>query len=222
MYVKSELPILPLGDRFDYFLYCHILSEDGFDICMDRIKDFDTFRNVMSSDVKIGTDSTEHFYNTANFKKYYRTLTEFPKADNITNYNVELPKKFVVSQWDAQQDYRKIDTDRRKNIEKFYKDQGYEFVIVGGEAEGDYKTSLDFIFYVMSKAELYVGADSGMMHLSKVIFDADKIHPYVNFKWERNDHKKNWQKHADKRSLTQQVRMLEEKGTILNYCEGGK
>tara|TARA_B100000131_G_scaffold297444_1_gene316203 strand:- start:255 stop:950 length:696 start_codon:yes stop_codon:yes gene_type:complete len=224
MYIKTELPKHPLGDRFDYFLYSHCVSLEGVNVVMDEIKDFDIFKRVMRSNVTIGKEEKVHYYGTKAFKKWYRTLFEFPKANNITTYDVKLPEKFVVSAWDAGQEYRVIELERRKRIEKFWKNKGYEIVIVGGEAKEDkFKNDLDFIFYVISKAEAYVGADSGFMHLSKAVLPLNSIFPYVNMKWEHDEikdlHRKSWQNYEDGRSLTAQVKILEETGVQLNRGE---
>ena len=223
MYIKTELPDRPLGDRFDYFLYAHCISLEGTNVSIDNIKNFDIFKSVMDSKVTIGSESKAHYYGTKAFKKLYRSLSEFPKASNIQTYDIDLPEKFVVSAWDAGQAYRVIEPERRKRIEQFWKDKGYEILIIGGEAKDKYfKNDLNSIFYIISKADAYVGADSGFMHLAKVVLSLDNIYPYVNMKWEYPEypaHRKAWRNHDDKRSLTAQVKILEEQGVILNYGE---
>jgi len=117
-------------------------------------------------------------------------------------------------QWDAGQLYRKVDRwsdDRIPNIESYYKNLGYEIIRVGGE--GDYKNLKDII-YIMSKASLHVGADSGMMHVAKFLLPMNKIHVYINIRERKDD-----PRFPDSWNVAFMAREIFRRGAKMNFCE---
>ena len=92
-----------------------------------------------------------------------------------------LPKKFITMQWDAGQQRRRCSEDEIQRIVDFYKDLGYDIIGVGGQAgNAMLRNDLHKIAYIMSKADLHVGVDSGFMHLAKIVMPSNKIHIYTS------------------------------------------
>ena len=92
-----------------------------------------------------------------------------------------LPKKFITMQWDAGQQRRRCSEDEIQRIVDFYKDLGYDIIGVGGQAgNAMLQNDLHKIAYIMSKADLHVGVDSGFMHLAKIVMPSNKIHIYTS------------------------------------------
>ena len=84
-------------------------------------------------------------------------------------------------QWDAMGYYKRCTENEIKNITEFYENIGYKTIIVGGKAKTDIlRNDLHKIAYIMSKASLHVGVDSGFMHLAKIVMPSNKIHIYNN------------------------------------------
>ena len=105
----------------------------------------------------------------------------------------DLPEKFVTMQWDAGRPNlnsirsnaefgnRRCSTDEIIRIINFYNNLGYTVVGVGGQAENDtLRNDLHKIAYIMSKAALHIGVDSGFMHLAKIVMPSNKIHIYTS------------------------------------------
>ena len=93
--------------------------------------------------------------------------------------DIELPEKFITVQWDSNDSKRTLIPPIRKEIINDYRKQGYEVVVVGGEAENkDLRWSLKHIAYAMSKADLHVGVDSGFMHMAMLYLPYNRIHLY--------------------------------------------
>ena len=100
------------------------------------------------------------------------------EAEDYSN-DIELPDKFMVEQWDSTDPKRRCSAEQKKFIRQMFLDQGYELITVGGEATNDYaKYSLKHIAYIMSKADGFVGVNSGMFCMSHMYIDFDKIYFY--------------------------------------------
>jgi len=131
---------------------------------------------------------------------YLHTIPLIPAED--LSEEIVLPKRFVTVQWDSNDPKRTFSDDQRKEVLERYRRDGYEAVVVGGEATHPLlKKSLRHIAFAMSKAELHVGVDSGFMHMAFLYFPYDRIHVY--------NRKKGFQSHHFLRAL--------DFGCILNY-----
>ena len=138
-------------------------------------------------------------YNISQENKEYQDLLsfhkDFPKikVKDYSEYFQDLPEKFVTMQWDAGRPNlnsirsnaefgnRRCSTDEIIRIINFYNNVGYTVVGVGGQAENDIlRNDLHKIAYIMSKAALHIGVDSGFMHLAKIIMPSNKIHIYTS------------------------------------------
>tara|TARA_B100000073_G_scaffold4195_1_gene3363 strand:- start:942 stop:1646 length:705 start_codon:yes stop_codon:yes gene_type:complete len=224
--IHNNFPEAPLGDRVEFFTYSQVLSEkENINVRIKKLKDYDYFKDLMKAnkiyfdlDKKNNCIGVENC-NTSTYHDLISAIKDYPKAKNIKEYNIDLPNKFVVSQWDAKQEYRRVSKDRQKRIVDHYKELGYDIIIIGGEAKGKLNTDLRAIVYAASKADYYVGCDSGMMHIAKMIMPTENIHVYVNLKWSSPGNKFHWENHPDKLSLSAQVRELFNKGAKMNWCE---
>lgn len=180
-----------LGDTIDALFLAHMISRIENDIVNIKISHPDEMLLndlVKFARVIIGKETTDNVMsfdiNTAEgvklYHKYSSQIKRIPKTTIRINKNFKLPDKFVTAQWDAQQiyrDIRKYDKDKANKIEQKYIDEGYDIIRVGGE--GEFK-KLDDIIYIMQKADYHIGAESGMMHVSKFIMNCDKLHIYRN------------------------------------------
>jgi hypothetical protein len=138
-------------------------------------------------------------YNISQENKKYQDLLsfhkDFPKikVKDYSEYFQDLPEKFVTMQWDAGRPNlnsirsnaefgnRRCSTDEIIRIINFYNNLGYTVVGVGGQAENDIlRNDLHKIAYIMSKAALHIGVDSGFMHLAKIVMPSNKIHIYTS------------------------------------------
>ena len=138
-------------------------------------------------------------YNISQENKEYQDLLsfhkDFPKikVKDYFEYFQDLPEKFVTMQWDAGRPNlnsirsnakfgnRRCSTDEIIRIINFYNNLGYTVVGVGGQAENDIlRNDLHKIAYIMSKAALHIGVDSGFMHLAKIVMPSNKIHIYTS------------------------------------------
>ena len=123
---------------------------------------------------------------------YWFTETPTPEADILIHdylktsprlkpkkSTVELPEKFFIQQWDSTDPKRRCNRLQKEQIQELFKNKGYELITVGGEAESDQlKYSLADIAYAMSKAEGFVGVNSGMFCLAHMYIPFDKIYFY--------------------------------------------
>jgi len=93
--------------------------------------------------------------------------------------DLDLPRKFVTWQWDSTDVNRALNDFQMLQIEQRYRSLGYEIVNIGGSSKNKFlRDSLKHIGYAISKADLHVGADSGMMHLAQYYKPYSKIHVY--------------------------------------------
>jgi len=216
----------PLGDQIDHLFLAHMISKvEGSRVnvqspnshLMNYLnQNLITFGNVS---VNAGDCfNTKIIWYGRKHKKVYldisKTLNKIPLAENIKERNIDLPEKFITTQWDAAQLYRQVnrwDDKRIEKIENFYKDSGYEIIPIGGN--GKYK-DLDDIIYIQSKASLHVGADSGMMHVAKFLMPIENIHVYINIRKREND-----ERFPDSWNVPWMAREIFRRGAKMNYCE---
>ena len=84
-------------------------------------------------------------------------------------------------QWDAAEFKRRCTEDEVVRIIEFYKNMGYKTIAIGGQSSTrELRNDLHKISYVISKADLHVGVDSGFMHLAKIILPSNKLHIYTS------------------------------------------
>ena len=208
--LETNIKGVGLGDRIDYLCTANMLAEQADDdfitihkrytpnptqkqefICWDELSSLFKPRHMI-------LEMTDNFNSNLKFLNYPRynigsknddyqnllsSLGDFPKI-KVKNYSKEmppLPKKFITMQWDAGQQRRRCSEDEIQRIVDFYKDLGYEIIGVGGQASNPMlRNDLHKIAYIMSKADLHVGVDSGFMHLAKIVMTSNKIHIYTS------------------------------------------
>jgi ADP-heptose:LPS heptosyltransferase len=85
------------------------------------------------------------------------------------------PDEFVTAQWDSTDPRRRLSKKVIREIE-----DKYECIVlkVGGEGQGQLKTSIPHIGLAMSLAKCHIGSDSGMMHIAQLYKDYEDIHIY--------------------------------------------
>lgn len=214
----------PLGDQIDAIFLAHCISvieKTQVNICyqsslLDYLNRFIGFGDVITNQPITG--KSLYFDNTSlkGIRLYYyysSQIHEIPLQRKIKQREIKVPDKFVTAQWDAQQIYRrpdKYEKERIPRIEKYYQDLGYDIISVGGE--GQYKNLSDII-YVMSKASLHIGAESGMMHIAKMLMPINNLHIY-RYITQRKDHR-----FPDGWDVAWMGRELLRRGAKLNYCE---
>ena len=219
----------PLGDAIDTFFLAHIISkvEDTVINLHMFHPELQVFNDLITfGDVELNSSHRyfegmitcrvdyDNIKDRAFYLLYSKQLRDIPLQKKIEKRDIELPKRFITVQWDAGQLYRKVDRwsdDRIPNIESYYKNLGYEIVRVG--CEGDYKDLRDII-YIMSKASLHVGADSGMMHIAKFLMPINKIHVYINIRERKDD-----SRFPDSWNVPFMAREIFRRGAKMNFCE---
>lgn len=214
---NQPLTVHPLGDRMDLLLFAHLTSqmeEQSVTITTPMFKAYDELINLFKfPNLSLNSSGPftqeilyEGFQPWRLFRELYSKIDVFPKID-VPEVDIDLPETFIVTQWDAQQKYRQIDPARIKNIEKYY---DKPTVVIGGEASNNLlRHDLSAIAYAISKADLFVGADSGFIHLVKLIKPTECIHVYNN----------PTPVSGSKRTWSSQCVELVRKGAKLNYCE---
>ncbi len=217
----------PLGDRIDSIFLAHTMSvvqKERVNL-IANMKDLELLNEIVGfGDVVLNQDpftkgSVTYHYGGIKHKNLYlefsKQLKEIPYRRNTTPQpHIKLPEKFVTAQWDAAQLFRTVDRwdkERIDNIESWYKTHGWEIVRIGGE--GQYKTLSDIV-YVLSKADLHIGADSGMMHIAKFLMPIENIHVYLNIRRREND-----DRFPDGWNVSWMAREILRRGAFLNFCE---
>ena len=208
--LETNIKGVGLGDRIDYLCTANMLAQQADDdfitihkrytpnptqkqefICWDELSSLFKPRHMI-------LEMSDNFHSNLKFLNYPRynigsknddyqnllsSLGDFPKI-KVKDYSKEmppLPKKFITMQWDAGQQRRRCSEDEIQRIVDFYKDLGYEIIGVGGQASNPIlRNDLHKIAYIMSKADLHVGVDSGFMHLAKIVMPSNKIHIYTS------------------------------------------
>ena len=109
----------------------------------------------------------------------YPRLTSKDYSDKI-----ELPENFITMQGVSSNatDDRSINIKHIERLKEIYKEQGYEIVMLGAGntnplLEGP--DSLPYIGYILSKAKLHVGVDSGFLHFAELYMKPEQIHIYA-------------------------------------------
>ena len=208
--LETNIKGVGLGDRIDYLCTANMLAEQADDdfitihkrytpnptqkqefICWDELSSLFKPRHMI-------LEMSDNFNSNLKFLNYPRynigsknddyqnllsSLGDFPKI-KVKDYSKDLPplpEKFITMQWDAGQQRRRCSEDEIQRIVDFYKDLGYEIIGVGGQASNPMlRNDLHKIAYIMSKADLHVGVDSGFMHLAKIVMPSNKIHIYTS------------------------------------------
>ena len=212
-----------LGDAIDTLFLGHMISyveKCRVNVQINHPDHYLLNKFVSFADVVVGKETIGKVLtfqqNTEGFKLYHhytKQVNPIPMSKIKIEKDIPLPEKFITTQWDAQQIYRRVDKydkDRCNQIESFYKKMGYDVIRVGGE--GKYK-KLEDIIYVMSKARLHVGVGSGMMHIAKFLMPPENIHYYHNVK-ERHD-----ARFPDGLDVAWMGREIIRRGARLNYWD---
>lgn len=120
----------------------------------------------------------DHVVDADTFLKYPR-LTSKDYSDKI-----ELPENFITMQGVGSNatDDRSITAKHIERLKEIYKEQGYDIVMLGAGntnplLEGP--DSLPYIGYILSKAKLHVGIDSGFLHFAELYMKPEQIHLYA-------------------------------------------
>ena len=124
-----------------------------------------------------------HYQTCAEYNQLIDEINDFPKI-TPKNLNLELPEKFVVAQFDALQTKRCVSPKEKNRIINYYKEQGYDIITIGAQSKdkrfGGGPECNDNIIYAMSKADKYIGVDSGMMNLAKFVMPIQNLHVYTD------------------------------------------
>lgn len=214
----------PLGDRMDAVLLANMISKID-DVRVNIISSSPDikyinkvfgFANVVINklDAKAVKTHAWHAREWGFYIKYSKQLDTIPLQTNIETRNIDLPQKFVTTQWDAAQEFRNVgkwDPDRIPRIEQYYKDKGYEILGIGGQSN---IRDLKDIVYTLSCADLHVGADSGMMHVAKFLLPIENIHVYINIRNRYDD-----ERFPDNWNVSFMAREIFRRGAKMNFCE---
>jgi hypothetical protein len=105
-------------------------------------------------------------------------------ADFEADIGIEGIERFATVQWagggDPNKDARRIPPGVRSGVEAKCRAQGLHLVTVGAEAAHPLlRTSLAHVGYVMSKAALHIGLDSGPMHLASLYLPYSRLRIYA-------------------------------------------
>jgi hypothetical protein len=207
--LETSVKGVGLGDRIDWLCYANMLAQQVDDDWITIYKmhapnpiqkqEFIGWKELsslynrnmileMADDFKMNLKFLNYpRYNIGEKNNVYQNLLselgDFPKIqvkDHSQSFS-EFPKKFITMQWDAGQQRRRCSPDEIQRNVDFYTDLGYTIIGVGGESSDDVlKYDLHKIAYIMSKADLHVGVDSGFMHLAKIVMPSNKIHIYTS------------------------------------------
>jgi len=218
--LNDSISYVGLGDRLDAVMIAKVLYDrDKAPVNMYQLrgefKDFDFLTSLYDMKVSIQYPrmpelrfSSFFEHNSKGFDqiKLLKTIDDFPKI-HVHDMDMDLPEKFATVQFDGKQGSRTACSQNEINrIKEYYRDEGYELITVGGDATDQLLTgkteNILSIAYVMSKADLHVGIDSGMMNLAKLAMPCNKIHIYTSDTDEF------------KSSI---LKRCEEKGTKVNY-----
>ena len=215
----------PLGDAIDMVLFCHMYSKVlGTKVALHSKGNAEvtSFANDLIDIGEVSLNSThkpdEIFYyypGLAHVTQYIHLTSQIPDIrtqNKIPEVDIDLPENFVTTQWDAGQLYRLVDRwdkDRIKRIEGFYKEQKYDIIDIGNR-----RFTVREAAYILSKAKYHVGADSGMMHIAKLVKPIESLHVYINIRNREND-----KRFPDSWNVAFMARELFRRGAMMNYCE---
>lgn len=209
----------PLGDQLDaVFLGCMIsvINREPVNIYSPDSPLLDYFKNFIGwgyVHVNRPISGTVIEYSNTKDQKFYsdcsKQFEKIPPALNIPKTKIPLPEKYITTQWDAKQKYRKLEPHRIGKIQHYYQDLGYELIDVGNG-----KMSLDDTIAIMAGADYHIGADSGMMHIAKFLMSIEKIHVYINIRNRYND-----VRFPDDWNVAFMAREIFRRGAKMNYCE---
>ena len=214
----------PLGDTIDMVLFCHMLSKhknEKVNLRCDKNSIIKYFRDLIDlGEVTINSDGQPS--ETITYKPGFdcipvyssisKHISNIKTNKQIPSFKIDLPESFITVQWDAAQDYRKVDRwdkNRIKNLEGLYKNQKYDIIDIGHR-----KYTAEQCAYIISKAQLHVGADSGMMHIAKLVLPIDHLHMYINIRKREND-----KRFPDEWNVAFMARELFRRGVKMNPLE---
>ena len=214
----------PLGDQIDAVFLANMISKVD-DVRVNVVSSSPDIRyinkvfgfaNVVINKLDANAIRTHEWHNKniSFYLKYSKQIESIPLQSHVEQREIELPDRFVTAQWDAGQQYRDVgkwDSDRIPRIEQYYKDQGYEIVRIGGQSN---IRDLKDIVYTISKADIHIGADSGMMHVAKFLLPIENIHVYINIRNRYND-----DRFPDNWNVAFMAREIFRRGAQMNYCE---
>lgn len=214
----------PLGDQIDAVFLANMVSKID-DVRVNVISSSPNikfinntfgFANVVINklDANASTTYEWHNKNIGFYLKYSKQMKSIPLQTYVEQRDIELPDHFITAQWDAGQQYRDVgkwDSTRIPRIEQYYKDRGYDIVRIGGQSD---IRDLKDIVYTISKANLHIGADSGMMHIAKFLLPIENIHVYINIRNRYND-----ERFPDNWNVAFMAREIFRRGAQMNYCE---
>lgn len=93
---------------------------------------------------------------------------------------IESDSKVITSQWDTTGERRKFAPTEIVSILDCYREQGFDVVTVGGEAEDSlFRNSLSAVGQLMTRSAFHIGVDSGFMHLAQLFLPPNRIHVYT-------------------------------------------
>jgi len=183
--------IRPLGDRFDYIAYCDTISKlENSKVYMNlpQMKDQSEILKLFNNkNLEFGSNNLAQKIKCTegHMSEVYSKIDDWFKIPNIPSpkeFFENFPDNYITMQWDANQEYRRIDNDRKTKIINKYLEMGYKIVPIGGESKikelnnGNIKTLIS----VIGNAKLHIGSDSGMPQLAKLVIPSKNIHLYVN------------------------------------------
>ena len=110
------------------------------------------------------------------FAKYFKELPCLEPVDCSSSFG-NIPKKFATFQFDSTDDMRGAEGQKLIALKEKYESEGYKLITIGGKSKHKkLKESLQHIGYLISKADIHIGADSGMFHLAQLYKPWNKIH----------------------------------------------
>ena len=134
------------------------LKSKGFDA---KIYHYEDTAHMHPNETKVGIEMSQY-------------LKKLPRLKPVVK-NGWFPDEFITAQWDSTDPRRRLSKKMIQQIE-----DKYECIIlkVGGEGQGQLKTSIPHIGLAMSMAKYHIGSDSGMMHIAQLYKDYKDIHIY--------------------------------------------
>ena len=197
---QALLELLPPGK---VFIKVHpVQNISDFDFIKYIAEQGDTAELYCYMDVRHQYDTVQPI-DISEYFKIYPCLRPLPVFNDLN-----LPAKFVTSQWDSTAEKRRLSPNQVDSIKQYYRNQGYEIITVGGEADNPLlKRSLKHIGYTMAHADYHIGVDSGYMHFAQLYFKPDQIHIYVD------DDCHKWSHHLTR---------AKNNGCPINYYQGYK
>jgi len=222
-----------LGDKIDSILYAHalaihenttvklrcdipekVLFNDFINANSERVELVD---HIETKSINISWEEATSAKNEIISEKNLNKIFNLTRK-NVQETDLELPENYITVQWDAQQNYRVIKPKRLETIKKFY--SNYNSLAIGGKANNSKLTgkssNIKHMLYTLSKANLHIGTDSGIMNLAKFAMPLEKIYIYIRLYERKND-----LRFIDSWTASEQIRRLGKWGVYVNPFENG-